>query len=148
MADANSLSTGGMNIARARPVQAIQRISTRAPRGPSPNGGFLLGGQQPHLPGTLPAQFRLPVKDAGMEPMLSVGEDAVFCTLTKPEPGFCVLIGTDFGPEIRQFEPLSDGHWVGCALDPEYEPILSSEERCWVMAVLVGVLPGTEVPHV
>ncbi|MBP6901049.1 MAG: S24 family peptidase [Burkholderiaceae bacterium] len=82
-----------------------------------------------------------------MEPMLSLGDYAVFCTLTKPEPGSCVLISTDFGPEIRQFEPLSDGQWAGCALNPEYEPVLSSEERCWVIAVLVGVLPGTEVSH-
>lgn len=147
MAATNSLSTGGMDIAMARPVQAIPCIPTRLPRGPSPKGGFLLGNHRPHPPGTLPTQFRLPVKDAGMEPMLSVGEDAVFCALTKPEPGSCVLMGTEFGPEIRQYEPGPDGQWAGCALNPEYEPILSSEERCWVMAVLVGVLPAAEVCH-
>lgn len=147
MLDVNTLSTGGMDIAKARPVQTIPRIPTRRPRGPSPNGGFLMGNHKPHPPGVLPAQFRLPVKDAGMEPMLSVGEDAVFCTLTAPEAGCCVLMGTTFGPEIRQYEPLPDGHWAGCPLNSEYEPILSSEEQCWVMAVLIGVLPAEEVAH-
>lgn len=147
MAASNSLSTGGMDIARARSVQTIPRIPTRPPRGPSPNGGFLMGAHKPHPPGTLPPQFRLPVRDAAMEPMLARGEDAVFCTLSKPEPGSCVLVGTTFGPEIRQYEPLQDGHWAGCPLNAEYEPILSSDEQCWVMAVLVGVLPAAEVTH-
>lgn len=147
MAEVNSLSTGGIDIAKARTVQAIPRIPTRAPRGPSPKGGFLLGNHSPLPPGSLPNQFLLPVRDAGMEPMLSCGEDAVFCTLTTPEPGSCVLMGTVFGPEIRQYEPLPDGTWAGCALNPEYEPILSREERCWVIAVLIGVHPEMEVEH-
>lgn len=147
MATENCPSTGGIDIRTARPVQSLPRIPTRPPRGPAPNGAFLLGNHKPHPPGTLPPRFGLAVKDAAMAPMLSPGEGVVFCTQTKPEPGSCVLVGTTFGPEIRQYEPLQDGHWAGCPLNGEYEPILSSDEQCWVLAVLVGLHPTAEVSH-
>lgn len=147
MATENCPSTGGIDIRTARPVQSLPRIPTRPPRGPAPKGAFLLGNHKPHPPGTLPPKFSLAVRDAAMAPMLSLGEDAIFCTLMKPEPGSCVLVGTTFGPEIRQFEPLEDGHLGFFPLNEEYEPILSNNEQCWVLAVLVGALPAAEVIH-
>lgn len=124
-------------------AEAVVRYKTRPPRGPSPNGGFLIGWCPPYKRPKLPDVFALSVKDSGMAPMLNVGEEGIFTTeaaiVSAPEPGACILVGTIFGPEIRQFEPMGEGHWAACALNSEYEDIRTTEEAAWVIAVLVGV---------
>ncbi len=128
-------------------VPIIPSRPNRGPKsGPLMKGSFLLGNCEPHAPGTLPTSFRLPVRDHSMVPLLEVGDDAIFSTELVPSEGDCVLIGTIFGPDIRQYHQVSDVEWAGCALHPEYEHIRSAEEPMWIMAVLVGVCPSGGAP--
>lgn len=103
-----------------------------------------MGNCEPHLPGTLPNVFALSVRDHSMAPMLAPGELAHFSTVVVAEPGDCILIGTTFGPDIRQYASISHSEWAGCPLHAEYEPILSTEEPAWIIAVLVGVGAGPQ----
>ncbi len=129
-----------MTVERAVPI--IPSRPNRGPKsGPLKKDGFLLGCHKPQ-PGKLPTSFRLPVRDHSMEPLLSLGDEAIFSTELVPSEGDCVLVGTIFGPDIRQYHQVSAVEWAGCALHPEYEHIRSVEESMWIMAVLVGVLPG------
>lgn len=135
----------GMRVPEIPPFKlmpAIPFIPSRPNRGPKTgplkSEGFLLGNCRPATPGQLPKLFALPVRDYAMAPMLMPGELAHFSTEETPEPGDCVLVGTTFGPDIRQYDLISDTEWAGCALHPEYEHILSTEEPMWVIGVLVG----------
>jgi hypothetical protein len=127
----------------SEPIATIPSRPNRGPKtGPMKSDGFLLGCHKPHPPGKLPMSFRLPVRDHSMEPLLSLGEDAIFSAEVAPSDGDCVLVGTIFGPDIRQYHQVSNTEWAGCALHPEYEHIRSVEEPMWIMAVLIGVCPS------
>ena len=129
-----------MTIERAVPV--IPSRPNRGPKsGPLKKGGFLLGCHKPQ-PDKLPTSFRLAVRDHAMVPMLEMGEDMIFSTELVPSEGDCVLIGTIFGPDVRQYHQVSETEWAGCALHAEYEHIRSIEEPMWIMAVLVGTYPS------
>jgi len=136
----------------SEPVPLIPTRPNRGPKtGPLKSSGFLMGDQKPLPPGKLPVSFTLPARDHSMEPLLSKGDGAIFTTELVPAEGDCVLIGTTFGPDIRQYHQVSDTEWAGCALHPEYEHIRSVEGPMWIMAVLIGVLPAAvmamEVGH-
>jgi hypothetical protein len=138
----------GMRIPEIPPYEMsppIPTIPTRLNRGPKSGplkkDGFLLGCHKPQ-PGKLPESFRLAVRDHAMVPMLEMGEDMIFSTELTPSEGDCVLIGTIFGPDVRQYHLISETEWAGCALHPEYEHIRSIEEPMWIMAVLIGVCPS------
>jgi hypothetical protein len=127
-------------------VPIIPTRPNRGPKsGPLKSSGFLMGDQTPLPPGRLPVSFTLPARDHSMEPLLSKGDGAIFSTELVPAEGDCVLIGTTFGPDIRQYHQVSDTEWAGCALHSEYEHIRSVEEPMWIMAVLIGIQPGEEL---
>lgn len=142
MATQNSLSTGGMNIAIARPVMPIPSIPTRPARNRQAReqGAFLLGTFKPLPPGKLPPEFLLPVKDLALSPLLNPGDEVALRLGGTPAQGDVVLIGTIFGPELRQYEPLASGGWAGRALHPDYEDVCTSDEQCWIEAVMFGVV--------
>ena len=129
-----------------KPHRQVPRISTRRARGPltDEGRGFLMAIYKPHPKGALAKEFFLPVRNDAMRPMLGPGDRVLFSTRVEPSPGDCVLVGTEFGPDIRMYEQASKRRWVGHALNDDYEPISTADERAWVIAVLVGI----EVAHV
>ena len=119
----------------------IPFIRSRSPRGPNPKGAILLATYEPRPRGDLPERYALKVKDDAMAPMAQCGDVIWVSSALDPEPGHCVVIGTDFGGELRQFEPRDNAPPLYCALNPEYEDVDAAAERVWICGVVVGVVP-------
>lgn len=129
-------------VAASSDVDGVPFIRTRSPRGPHPEGQILMATYQPRPRSELPERFALQVRDDAMVPLARSGDLIWVSSVLEPEPGHCVVIGTDFGGELRQFEPRQDAPPMFCALNPEYEHVDATAERVWVTGVVIAVVPA------
>lgn len=106
-------------------------------------GAFLLGTCKRLPPGKLPPEFLLPVRDFALSPLLNPGDEVALRIGGTPQQGDVVLVGTIFGPELRQYEPAPEGGWIGRALHPDYEDVRTAEEACWIEAVAFDMVRAT-----
>lgn len=87
----------------------------------------------------LPPVFALPIKDAALAPLLTIGDIGMFSKDRPPIAGKPVLFkDSRGGAYVRDYVPKPGGGWIASAKNPAYESIDSTTEELEVIATMTG----------